>query len=384
MAPKESAKVRSARLANESASLAIKADGVIIAECLRTNPSCIRHVMKLLVDLKYVTPLGDVSEVDVEQQVSKQKKKSDAPATPSAKEKAALADRSPPSETVPEKWMVLSDADVDFLVHALSFMEPASCSQHALRGLFSGAQRKHKRAPLLEMVQLATDIEPDADLTVFGTYGHFLDHLCLLNSDNGRRLHDVQVPVQYQQNGIYRLTLNDDGDLVVTERMTGQAAIVTNDRLTKPAFKITDFVIQKNWPKVSAAVTRIGTYHPVRCSELLGQHLRPAKEINCIADGAVESPAPARQASGAQRAPLALPPPETPPVKRARVASSPLGEQPQGPHAASSSAAAPSSGPPEVSPKVANGKKAPPAESDEVAEEADGGDEEAAFVPNTD
>ena len=87
--------------------------------------------------------------------------------------------------------------------------------------------------PTYFIADIAANHDGDLDVSGFGTYGMLLANMKDASDNNSRRLRELVFPLNFQGQGLYKVSLNDDNDLVITDRCSGRVAVVTDKRLVE-------------------------------------------------------------------------------------------------------------------------------------------------------
>lgn len=224
---KESAAEKAARFQKASSALSLRADLQTCYQVMKSNAAAVRAVHKCLTSLGYLSADGSVAENAPSTTASETSTPTSA--TPKSAGKRQLHDLFDMSAAPPESPR---QASVEALQFILSKLEPASLSQHALRGCLRGAQRKLPKSLVMELLVFTVDADEDSGWPQTGTWSSLLDQLAEINEANGRRARDIVMPVTWSTGGIYNLDLSG-GALWLENKFTGARAAVRDPPLLR-------------------------------------------------------------------------------------------------------------------------------------------------------
>lgn len=354
---KETAAEKAARFQKASSELALRAELQTCYQVMKTNGAAVQAVHKCLTSLGYLSSDGKIAASPPSTNSG-----SSTPAstkTPKSDSKKQLNDLFDMSSVPPASP---KHASVEALQFILAKLEPASLSQHALRGCLRGAQRKLPKTLVMELLVFVVDADEDSDWSQTGSWAFLLEQLADINEANGRRARDIIMPVTWSTSGIYKLEMIGGG-LWLFNRFSGLRAQVSDPRF-RDVDSVSQVTVTKNFSVRMATISRLGRMVNLPCFEVLppsvggggGGQGGSAREQLALTNGqlAIEAPviAPAGNA-GAQAAPAppaaAGAPPcdelfQTPPLKRRRSFESHNGAdgvQEVAPGASGSSSSAP-------------------------------------------
>lgn len=117
----------------------------------------------------------------------------------------------------------------------LSVAEPVACSKHALKGLVVAGNRVPSKSICLELFEFVfghnSEWSATGDLRQLDMLHKYL---CDRNTERGRRARDLVFPVDWERDGIYKLSLRNLGQgqiLEVTHKYTKQRSLYTEEEL---------------------------------------------------------------------------------------------------------------------------------------------------------
>jgi hypothetical protein len=139
-----------------------------------------------------------------------------------------------------------------YFQYILSKLEPSSLSLAAQRGLCSSKSKHVPKASLIELFQFITGIAPDAD---FKPDMHYLPFLISIlqeaSAARGRPAQGLILPPCWGQDGIYKVTMEDDA-LTLHHKTLKEKAVLPADFASM--VKVEDITIEKNFSEPQATL----------------------------------------------------------------------------------------------------------------------------------
>ena len=180
-------------------------------------------------------------------------------------------------------------------------IEPVTFSAANMKSLVNRGAREVGRAELLKLLEFCTNVAPGS--TVASEHREVVAlhaHMQMLNKDVGRRARDLTFTVNWETQGIYRVTMVDDkAACVVTRSDTNEFVQVAIPTDVKSLF------IDCNWSEVRASVRQQDGYWQQGCALLFsGGFATPRKKGRMLAETPLTSQ-PAKDASIVTGSPLA-------------------------------------------------------------------------------
>ena len=170
----------------------------------------------------------------------------------------------------------------------LTTMEPRSLSSANLKQIKCRGKHTSTTKGLCQLVEFATGLAPDTELTGAYRYWPYLQALLVaLNKQRGRRCADLFLPPDWEAEGLYALVF-EAGVVYVMHRFTKQRVAVLAQKI--PPMDCTDALyIVCNWSEVRATLKSSSDVgHPGCClSELFP---------NQLIDNTIRLPSPPRDA----------------------------------------------------------------------------------------
>jgi hypothetical protein len=177
---------------------------------------------------------------------------------------AALDDRKQVLDPIPRKYQTWGSLPAHYLVELLAVCEPVACSLRALAAFTKGRKSYDKDEvqrtfTFMLGVEMAEKITPARrPLTETKRW------LSERNREKGRRLRDLCVPLNWSQQGLFKVELCSDG--VWVKHISGKRALL-------PGLGASDMpesiIVENNWSEEQAVVTQEGTSYRMVCQTIL-------------------------------------------------------------------------------------------------------------------
>lgn len=371
MPPKrESAQQKAQRLMKAGRKLRVKADYVTVCQCLRDREDLISFFREELVERGELQTDGEGNLVVVGkvERASPVKREADTqalaaapvptPEEPESPQEQPADTRDTKDETIIHRnfstWHLVPPAHLQAILEGI---EPITCSGGNLRAFIKRGCRSAPRSVLLELLEFTVDVDPSSSVGEDRVVSSIIDKFRARNEYNGRRGRELRFPHNWQEVGIFELSIAEPV-LTIRERRTGESIVVAGIAVQRDdASRIT---IDNNYSKLRASLVfssgrpSINIAHEFAKGGVLlveGSGIKGERSLmgsNSLGRG---SPS----ASFLKRSSSNVPPYETPPAKR-RLGSD----------AGDSTAHVAKSEAPHSEAKLAKGEQAPPGMAEEV------------------
>lgn len=276
-APKTAAMEKSRKMSQASVVMAMKADMNLIIHAMRSNGSCIQHIKKTLCDLGYILPDGSV-------------KTAESVATVAPKERGAAKKKDIYNLQDPLPFNSSAAADVDFLQFLLRHVERVTFSPAAMKGLLKGSQRRIPKHMLMEIWEFLFDDDGDEEWQFDNIQG-VIEHLTAKNLANNRRGAELEFPIDWSAQGIYRVGLQSSR-LVLVNQHTQQAAALSNAEFVEDPIDLSSIIVSKNFSLRRACVMKKGRVLMLPCVQLLPMHAPGASATSSAGKRGLKRPLP--------------------------------------------------------------------------------------------